>query len=64
MYVDVLLSRASFLCMAEHGLDQWENMLILNSLLSGKFECNLKYVIFKQILVIDDWGISCGIALK
>ena len=29
----------------------------------GKFEWNLKYVIFKRILVIDGWGISCEIAL-
>ena len=35
----------------------------LNSLAPGKFEWNLRYVIFKQILVIDGWGISCEIAL-
>ena len=37
--------------------------LILNSLAPGKFEWNFRHVIFKQILVIDDWGISCEIAL-
>ena len=31
----------------------------LNSLAPGKFEWNFTHVIFKQILVIDDWGISC-----
>ena len=31
----------------------------VNSLAPGKFEWNLSYVIFKQILVIDGWGI-CG----
>ena len=29
----------------------------------GKFERNFRYTIFKQILVIDGWGISCEIAL-
>ena len=35
----------------------------LNSLAPGKFEWNFRYVIFKRILVIDVWGISCWIAL-
>ena len=34
-----------------------------NSLAPGKFEWNFRHVIFKQILVIDGWGISCEIAL-
>ena len=33
-----------------------------NSLAPGKF-VNFRYVIFKQILVIDVWGISSEIAL-
>ena len=39
------------------------NTFCLNSLAPGKFEWNFRYVIFKQILVIDGWGISCEIAL-
>ena len=35
----------------------------VNSLVPGKFEWNIRYVIFKQISVIDGWGISCEIAL-
>ena len=35
----------------------------INSLALGKFEWNFRYVIFKRILVIDGWGISCDIAL-
>ena len=35
----------------------------VNPMASGKFEWNFWYVIFKQILVIDAWGISCEIAL-
>ena len=35
----------------------------VNSLAPGKFEWNLSYVIFKQILVIDGWGISSELAL-
>ena len=35
----------------------------INSLAPRKFECNFRYVIFKSILVIDSWGISCEIAL-
>ena len=38
--------------------------LWVNSLAPGKFELNSRYVIFKQILVNDGWGISCAIALK
>ena len=34
-----------------------------NSLAPGKFKLNFRHVIFKQILVIDGWGISCEIAL-
>ena len=32
---------------------------LVNSLAPGKFELNIRYVIFKWILVIDGWGISC-----
>ena len=35
----------------------------VNSLAPGKFEGNFIQLIFKQILVIDGWGISCKIAL-
>ena len=35
----------------------------LNSLAPGEFQENFRYVIFKRILVIDGWGISCEIAL-
>ena len=34
-----------------------------NSLVPEKFEWNFRHVIFKRILVIDSWGISCEIAL-
>ena len=37
--------------------------LKFNSLAPGKFEWNFGYVIFKQILVIDAFGICCEIAL-
>ena len=35
----------------------------MNSLAPGKFEWNFRDVIFKQILVIEGWGISSEIAL-
>ena len=35
----------------------------INSLAPGKFEWNFRHAIFKQILVIDGWGITCEIAL-
>ena len=35
----------------------------INSLALGKFEWNFSYVIFKWILVIHGWGISCEIVL-
>ena len=34
-----------------------------NSLAHGKLEWNFRYVIFKQMLLIDGWDISCQIAL-
>ena len=37
---------------------------MFNSLVPGRFEWNLKQIIFKLILVTDDWDISCGIALR
>ena len=37
--------------------------MTLNSLTPGRSETNFRHVIFKQILVIDDWGICCEIAL-
>ena len=36
---------------------------LINSLAPGKFEWNFRYVIFKQILVIDGWDISYEIVL-
>ena len=35
----------------------------VNSLAPGKCEWNFRFVIFKRILVIAGWGISCEIAL-
>ena len=39
------------------------NPTSINSLAPGKFEWYFRHVIFKQILVIDGWGISSEIAL-
>ena len=36
---------------------------LLNSLAPGKCKWNFRYLIFKQVLVIDGWRISCKIAL-
>ena len=36
---------------------------LVNSLAPGTFELHFRHVLFKQILVIDGWGISCQIAL-
>ena len=41
----------------------WESDFLFISLAPGKFEWNLRYLIFKWISVIDGWGISCEIAL-
>ena len=38
-------------------------MLLINSLSPAKLEWNFRHAIFKQILVIDGWGICCEIAL-
>ena len=37
--------------------------MVAKSLAPRKFEWNFRHVIFKQILVIDGWGIPCEIAL-
>ena len=37
--------------------------MTINSLAPGKFAWNFRHVIFKQIVVIDGWGISYEIAL-
>ena len=36
----------------------------INPLAPERFEWNFSKVIFKGILVIDGWGISCDIALR
>ena len=36
----------------------WHFPMHFNSLAPGKFALNFRQVIFKQILAIDDWGIS------
>ena len=35
----------------------------INSLTPEKYEWNVRYVIFKRVLVIAGWGMSCEIAL-
>ena len=35
----------------------------VNSLALGEFEWNFRHAIFRKILVIDDWGISCEIVI-
>ena len=52
-------------CPVRQQVVTWTNVTAgsLNSLAPGKFEWNFIYVIFKLILVIDGWGISCEIAL-
>ena len=46
-------------------IESYHNMIIekFNSLAPGKFELNSKYVTFKRILGIDDWSLSCELAL-
>ena len=41
----------------------WVDRRQFNSLAPWKYEWNFIYVIFKWILVIDGWGISCQVAL-
>ena len=38
-------------------------IVLFNSLAPRKFWWNFRHAIFKRILVIDDWGISCELAL-
>ena len=41
----------------------WHGSDMLNTLAPGRFKVNFKWVIFKLILVVNGWGISCGTAL-
>ena len=43
--------------------DEMDPSPIINSLAPGKSEWCFTYVIFKWILMIDGWGISCEITL-
>ena len=46
-----------------HWREGWNDLAVsFGSLAPGKFDRNSRYVIFKRILVIDGWGISCKIA--
>ena len=38
--------------------------ILFNSLAPGKFEWNLRHLIFRIISVIDGWGISCELVLR
>ena len=40
-----------------------ERRVWVNTVRPGEFEWNFRHAIFKQILVIDGWGISCEITL-
>ena len=44
-------------------VDVDNHTIVFNSLAPGKLEWNFRYVIFKQMLLIDGWGMSCEIAL-
>ena len=46
------------------SLDEFQLLVLLNSLVPGKFEWNFWEVIFKLILVIDGCGSSCEITLR
>ena len=55
------------MCSTMANSDDWKTIwrlwISVNSSATGKFEWNIIYVIFKHILVIDCWVISCEIAL-
>ena len=50
-------------CNRSYDVTDYLSYFCLNSLAPGKFEWNFRHVIFKPILVVDGWGISCEIAL-
>ena len=70
LFISLIGSNAAFFFASKSNL-QWKKkqvtfvatVCISNSLTPGKFEWNFRHVIFKHILVIDGWGISCEIAL-
>ena len=49
---------------SHHGGDKVRHRSNLNSLAPSRFCLNFRWVIFKQILVIDGWVISCEITLR
>ena len=50
-------------CCSWRHMKLYSFIWLINSLAPGKFEWNFRYVIFKWILVIDGWGISCEVAI-
>ena len=46
------------------SLVQYHILIALNSLTPGRFQRNIRKVIFQPILVMDAWSISCKIVLK
>ena len=63
--MSIINTRQPFGPKASIGLYMWKRPVVasFNSLAPGKVERNFRYVIFKRILVIDGWGISCEIVL-
>ena len=61
--IRVCTNSSSNMAMASGILWNCQFCANINSLAPEKFEWNFRYVIFKWILVIDGWGISCEIAL-
>ena len=61
VYFHLLISQKAY--MASSPLIWHIHRASLNSLAPEKFKWNLRYVIFKWILVIYGWGVSCEIAL-
>ena len=52
-------------CLMEEGTISGKMaMLLLNSLVPGRFKWNFRQIIFKLILVINGWDISSDIALR
>ena len=59
-----ILSKWQHLCFSEWTQLYYEWCSHFNSLAPSRFWLNFRWVIFKQILVIDGWGISYEIALR
>ena len=60
-FVPIVLEKPALALKCSHNFPVWFEQI--NSLTPGRFKVNFRWVMFKLILVVNGWGISCETAL-